>query len=76
MAVVTTFDQWQKDVFFSAAEAVQESADMYVFFALWVWWCVVLECFDFDGSFVVNLIKILLFLMGSLYFYEWDLGFL
>ncbi|XP_010913652.1 uncharacterized protein [Elaeis guineensis] len=28
MAVVTTFDQWQKDVFFSAAEAVQESADI------------------------------------------------
>ncbi|XP_008781904.1 uncharacterized protein LOC103701560 [Phoenix dactylifera] len=27
MAVGTTFDQWRKDVLFSAAEAVQESAD-------------------------------------------------
>lgn len=28
MAVISTFDQWQKDVFFSAAEEVQESADL------------------------------------------------
>lgn len=33
MAVGTAFDQWKKDVFFSAAEVVQESADMYVFLA-------------------------------------------
>ena len=32
MAVISTFDQWQKDVFFSAAEEVQESADTYVIF--------------------------------------------
>ncbi|KAF3325801.1 Syntaxin-61 [Carex littledalei] len=28
MAVVSSFDQWEKDVFFSAAEEVQESADV------------------------------------------------
>ncbi|KAJ3698442.1 hypothetical protein LUZ61_002147 [Rhynchospora tenuis] len=28
MAVVSSFDQWEKDVFFSAAEEVQESADI------------------------------------------------
>jgi len=32
MMVANSFDLWQKDVFFSAAEEVQESADMYVFF--------------------------------------------
>ncbi|RWV93332.1 hypothetical protein GW17_00044220 [Ensete ventricosum] len=32
MAVGGSFVQWQKDAFFSAAEAVQESADMYVEF--------------------------------------------
>lgn len=29
MAVGSSFDHWQKDVFFSAAEEVQESADAY-----------------------------------------------
>lgn len=29
--VANSFDLWQKDAFFSAAEEVQESADMYVF---------------------------------------------
>lgn len=32
MMVENSFDRWSKDVFFSAAEEVQESADMYVFF--------------------------------------------
>ena len=31
MMVVNSFDLWQKDVFFSAAEEVQKSADMYVY---------------------------------------------
>jgi hypothetical protein len=30
MLVANSFDLWQKDSFFSAAEEVQESADMYV----------------------------------------------
>lgn len=30
MAADGSFDQWQKDVFFTAAEEVQESADTYV----------------------------------------------
>ena len=30
MMVANSFDLWQKDAFFSAAEEVQESADMYV----------------------------------------------
>ena len=30
MMVANSFDLWQKDVFFSAAEEVQESADAYV----------------------------------------------
>jgi len=29
--VVNSFDLWQKDVFFSAAEEVQKSTDMYGF---------------------------------------------
>lgn len=33
MAACNSFDQWQKDVFFSAAEEVQESSDVYVFLA-------------------------------------------
>ena len=32
MMVANSFDLWQKDVFFSAAEEVQESADAYVLF--------------------------------------------
>lgn len=37
MAVISTFDQWQKDVFFSAAEEVQESADtMESAYRMWV----------------------------------------
>ncbi|ONK70541.1 uncharacterized protein A4U43_C05F34780 [Asparagus officinalis] len=37
MAVISTFDQWQKDVFFSAAEEVQESADtMESTYRMWV----------------------------------------
>ncbi|RWW55495.1 hypothetical protein BHE74_00037866 [Ensete ventricosum] len=34
MAVASSFDQWQKDVFFSAAEEVQESADVYAVLSL------------------------------------------
>jgi hypothetical protein len=30
MIVANSFDLWQKDTFFSAAEEVQESADAYV----------------------------------------------
>lgn len=30
MMVANTFEMWQKDAFFSAAEEVQESADLYV----------------------------------------------
>lgn len=30
MSVGGSFQQWEKDVFFSAAEEVQESADVYV----------------------------------------------
>jgi hypothetical protein len=30
MLVANSFDLWRKDAFFSAAEEVQESADMYV----------------------------------------------
>lgn len=43
MMVANSFDLWQKDSFFSAAEEVQESADMYGPFSvlrvlvLWVW---------------------------------------
>ncbi|CAL9172678.1 unnamed protein product [Musa hybrid cultivar] len=37
MAVASSFDQWQKDVFFSAAEEVQESADvMESLFRMWM----------------------------------------
>lgn len=32
MMVANSFDLWKKDSFFAAAEEVQESADMYVFF--------------------------------------------
>lgn len=32
MIVANSFDLWQKDTFFSAAEEVQESADAYVFY--------------------------------------------
>ena len=32
MLVANSFDLWQKDSFFCAAEEVQESTDMYVFF--------------------------------------------
>ena len=31
MMVANSFDLWQKDAFFTAAEEVQQSADMYVF---------------------------------------------
>lgn len=31
MVVANSFDLWKKDSFFSAAEEVQESADMYDF---------------------------------------------
>ena len=34
MIVANSFDLWQKDVFLSAAEEVQESADTYVPFVL------------------------------------------
>lgn len=30
MMVANSFDMWQKDAFFTAAEEVQESADLYV----------------------------------------------
>jgi hypothetical protein len=48
MMVANSFDLWQKDSFFSAAEEVQESADAYVslflvffffFWLLFVWVC-------------------------------------
>ena len=35
MMVANSFDLWQKDAFFSAAEEVQESADMYVCFSFY-----------------------------------------
>lgn len=35
MLVANSFDLWQKDTFFSAAEEVQQSADMYVFFLIY-----------------------------------------
>lgn len=31
MLVANSFDLWQKDTFFAAAEEVQQSADMYVY---------------------------------------------
>lgn len=31
MLVAHSFDLWQKDAFFAAAEEVQQSADMYVY---------------------------------------------
>lgn len=34
MAVGSSFDHWQKDVFFFAAEEVQESADAYALISL------------------------------------------
>lgn len=37
MAVISSFDQWKKDVFFSAAEEVQESADtMESVYRMWI----------------------------------------
>lgn len=49
MAVMSTFDRWRKDVFFSAAEEVQESADTYVKFSVSVGFCD--SSFNFDGFF-------------------------
>lgn len=36
MMVANSFDLWQKDSFFSAAEEVQESADMYGHFSIFM----------------------------------------
>lgn len=37
MAVISSFDQWKKDIFFSAAEEVQESADtMESVYRMWI----------------------------------------
>ena len=47
MMVANSFDLWQKDAFFSAAEEVQESADMYVlFFPSWLVFAWVLASFS------------------------------
>lgn len=39
MLVANSFDLWRKDVFFSAAEEVQESADMYVLSFYFIGFC-------------------------------------
>lgn len=46
MMVANSFDLWQKDSFFSAAEEVQESADAYVslFLVFFLWLLVVWVC--------------------------------
>lgn len=52
--VANSFDLWKKDVFFPAAEEVQESADMYVPFCfslvliMWVLAVLISFCVYFD----------------------------
>ena len=58
MLVANSFNLWKKDVFFPAAEEVQESADMYVpFYFYWFWssgfllFCLVSVCLEFGNGF-------------------------
>lgn len=59
MMVANSFDLWKKDVFFPAAEEVQESADMYVPFCLslvlimWVLAVLISFCVYFDFVFQI-----------------------
>ena len=62
MMVANSFDLWQKDAFFSAAEEVQESADVYVF----------VSCFTFYICSVQQFVWFLQFYDYGLYF---ELGF-
>lgn len=70
MMVANSFDLWQKDTFFTAAEEVQHSADMYVYlflflcFMIWVYFD---SCcfFEFDWYFLVVWMTFL-WLLGTL----------